>query len=56
MDRDFIGWKGYWIAAPMPFTVQGVLDENALRSVLRLYHDQGVHGVLINGTTGEWFS
>jgi 4-hydroxy-tetrahydrodipicolinate synthase len=36
--------------------VQGILDENALRSVLRLYHDQGVHGVLINGTTGEWFS
>ena len=56
MDRDSIGWKGYWIAAPTPFTVQGVLDENALRSVLRLYHDQGVHGVLINGTTGEWFS
>ena len=56
MDRDFIGWKGYWVAAPTPFTVQGVLDENALRSVLRLYHDQGVHGVLINGTTGEWFS
>ena len=32
------------------------LDESALRSVLRLYCDQGVHGVLINGTTGEWFS
>ena len=34
----------------------GALDERALRSVLRLYCDQGVHGVLINGTTGEWFS
>ena len=56
MDRDSIGWKGDWVAAPTPFTVQGILDENALRSVLRLYHDQGVHGVLINGTTGEWFS
>lgn len=56
MDRDSVGWKGYWIAAPTPFTVMGALDERALRSVLRLYCDQGVHGVLINGTTGEWFS
>jgi 1-pyrroline-4-hydroxy-2-carboxylate deaminase len=56
MDRDSVGWKGYWIAAPTPFTVMGTLDESALRSVLRLYCNQGVHGVLINGTTGEWFS
>ncbi|HKD74019.1 MAG TPA: dihydrodipicolinate synthase family protein [Ktedonobacterales bacterium] len=56
MDRDSVGWKGYWVAAPTPFAVTGALDESALRSVLRLYHDQGVHGVLVNGTTGEWFS
>ena len=56
MDRDSVGWKGYWIAAPTPFTVMGALNESALRGVLRLYHDQGVHGVLVNGTTGEWFS
>jgi 4-hydroxy-tetrahydrodipicolinate synthase len=23
---------------------------------LRLYHSQGVHGVLVNGTTGEWYT
>jgi 1-pyrroline-4-hydroxy-2-carboxylate deaminase len=56
MDRDPIGWKRYWVVAPTPFTVQGTLDENALRSVLHLYNKQGAHGVLINGTTGEWFS
>jgi 1-pyrroline-4-hydroxy-2-carboxylate deaminase len=56
MDRGSVGWKGYWIAAPTPFTVLGKLDESALRGVLRLYHDQSVHGVLVNGTTGEWFS
>jgi 4-hydroxy-tetrahydrodipicolinate synthase len=56
MDRDSVGWKGYWIAAPTPFTAIGALDENALRGILRLYHAQGVHGVLVNGTTGEWFS
>jgi hypothetical protein len=44
MDRDSVGWKGYWIAAPTPFTEMGALNESALRNVLRLYHDQGVHG------------
>jgi len=56
MDRDSVDWKGYWIAAPTPFTEVGTLNERALRSVLRLYYDQGIHGVLVNGTTGEWFS
>ena len=53
MDRDLVGWKGYWIAAPTPFTEVDALNDSALRSVLRLYYDQGVHGVLVNGTTGE---
>ena len=56
MDRNSVDWKGYWIAAPTPFTATGALNESALRGVLRLYHEQGVHGVLVNGTTGEWFS
>ena len=56
MDRNSVDWKGYWIAAPTPFTTTGALDESALRAVFRLYHSQGVHGVLVNGTTGEWFS
>jgi 4-hydroxy-tetrahydrodipicolinate synthase len=36
--------------------VTGELDEPAWRALLRLYAEQGVHGVLVNGTTGEWFS
>lgn len=56
MNRDSINWKGYWVASPTPFTKAGAFDEGAFREVLRLYHRQGVHGVLVNGTTGEWFS
>ena len=56
MNRDDVNWRGYWVAAPTPFTQEGVLDENLWRQELRLYHGQGVHGVLVNGTTGEWFS
>lgn len=56
MDRTSVDWKGYWPAAPTPFTRDGALDEPAWRAVLRLYFSQGVHGVLVNGTTGEWYS
>ncbi len=31
-------------------------DPDAHRALLELYLGSGVHGVLINGTTGEWFS
>jgi 4-hydroxy-tetrahydrodipicolinate synthase len=56
LDRDDVTWHGYWPAAPTPFTAGGALDGAALRAVIDLYLSQGVHGVLVNGTTGEWFS
>jgi 4-hydroxy-tetrahydrodipicolinate synthase len=56
VDRRTVDWRGYWPAAPTPFTALGAVDEAALRGVLRRYREQGVHGVLVNGTTGEWFS
>jgi dihydrodipicolinate synthase/N-acetylneuraminate lyase len=56
MNRDDVNWRGYWVAAPTPFTREGGLDEKLWREELRLYHGQGVHGILVNGTTGEWFS
>jgi dihydrodipicolinate synthase/N-acetylneuraminate lyase len=34
----------------------GVFDEQGWRRLLQLYRQQGVHGVMVNGTTGEWFS
>ena len=56
MDRHSVDWRGYWIAAPTPFTAAGAFDEGGWREILRLYLRQGVHGVLVNGTTGEWFA
>lgn len=56
MDRNDVEWKGYWAATPTPFTKEGKLDETAWREGLRLYLRDGLHGVLVNGTTGEWFS
>jgi len=56
VDRTSIDWKGYWIAAPTAFTKAGALDEGAFRAMLQLHLGQGVHGFLVNGSTGEWFS
>ena len=56
MDRNSVSWQGYFPAAPTPFTADGAVDETALRALMNHYVDAGVHGVLVNGSSGEWWS
>jgi 1-pyrroline-4-hydroxy-2-carboxylate deaminase len=56
LNRNDVNWKGFWPAAPTPFTREGVLDDAAWRELLQLYAGWGMHGILVNGTTGEWYS
>lgn len=57
MDRNDVDWKGYWASCPTPFSGEGEdLDLAALRDLLEFYVGCGLHGVLINGTVGEWFA
>ncbi|WP_024799823.1 dihydrodipicolinate synthase family protein [Nocardia sp. BMG51109] len=56
MNRHDVEWSGYWPAAPTPFAPDGALDESALAALMELYARHRVNGVLINGSTGEWFS
>ena len=56
MNRDDVDWHGYWPACPTPFTADGALDVEALRALVEWYVGQGMHGIFINGTSGEWFS
>ncbi|WP_197478037.1 dihydrodipicolinate synthase family protein, partial [Rhodococcus sp. EPR-147] len=56
MNRDDVAWSGYWPAAPTPFTQSGDVDTEAIFDLMNLYAQTGVHGVLVNGSTGEWFS
>lgn len=56
MNRHDVDWAGYWPAAPTPFDDDGALAERELTALLELYLSHGVHGVLVNGSTGEWFS
>jgi len=56
MDRNDVNWRGYWAACPTPFAADHSYDADAHRALLEWYVGEGLHGVLINGTTGEWFS
>jgi len=49
-------WRGYWVAAPTPFTENGELDLDQFEAILEFYVSEGVHGIVVNGSTGEWFS
>jgi len=56
MDRSDVSWRGYWAACPTPFREDESYDADAHRALLEWYVEEGLHGVLINGTTGEWFA
>lgn len=56
MDRSDVDWKGYWAAVPTPFDKDGTFNEGKLRTLLEYYIEIGVHGILVNGSSGEWFS
>lgn len=47
-------WRGYFAAAPTPFGRDGGLDTGHLKDVLSWFADQRAHGIVVNGTTGEW--
>lgn len=54
MNRNDVNWRGYYAALPTPFTVDGELDLESLELTTDLFIEQGAHGVLVNGSTGEW--
>ncbi|WP_320671798.1 dihydrodipicolinate synthase family protein [Patulibacter defluvii] len=56
MDRNDIDWRGYFPAFITPFREDGALDLVALRALVDHYVEQGMHGIMVNGTCGEWFA
>lgn len=51
-----INWHGYWVASPTPFNADNSINFEQMGDLLELYIAQGVHGVVVNGSTGEWCS
>ena len=56
MDRNSIAWRGYIPAITTPFDRKLRFDEKMLEDLLLWLHGEGMHGIVVAGTTGEWFS
>lgn len=54
--RMRVGWRGYIPAITTPFDVDGQLDLSGLGTLLEWLHAEGMHGLVVAGTTGEWTS
>ena len=49
-------WKGVFPPVVTPFTDDGTIDEAAFRKVIEAQIEDGAHGIIVAGSTGEWFS
>ncbi|WP_339863340.1 dihydrodipicolinate synthase family protein [Paremcibacter congregatus] len=56
MNRHDIDWRGYIPAITTPFNDRDQLDIPMLGNLLEWLHQEGMHGIVVAGTTGEWFS
>jgi 4-hydroxy-tetrahydrodipicolinate synthase len=56
MDRTSVDWRGYIPAITTPFTVDRRLDEGGYHKLLEWLDGEGMHGIVVAGTTGEWFT
>ena len=56
MDRNSINWRGYIPAITTPFNDRDELDTVMLTTLLEWLLKEGMHGIVVAGTTGEWFS
>jgi 4-hydroxy-tetrahydrodipicolinate synthase len=56
MSPTRIDWKGVFPATVTPFTQDGAFDESAFRRVIGRQIEEGAHGIIVAGSTGEWFS
>jgi dihydrodipicolinate synthase/N-acetylneuraminate lyase len=56
VNRDSVDWKGFIPAITTPFTPSGELDLDGWLELVEWMAAQGMHGIAVGGTTGEWFS
>jgi 4-hydroxy-tetrahydrodipicolinate synthase len=49
-------WRGVFVPVVTPFTKSYEFDEKACREIIELLIQDGVHGIIVAGSTGEWFT
>ena len=56
MDRNSVSWRGYIPALTTPFHRDGELDRTGWVELVRWAVDEGMHGIVVAGSSGEWFA
>jgi dihydrodipicolinate synthase/N-acetylneuraminate lyase len=56
MDRNSVQWRGYIPALTTPFHPDGELDRRGWVELVRWAVEEGVHGIVVAGSSGEWFA
>lgn len=57
MDRTSVDWRGYIPAITTPFTEDGdSISWSGWSTLLDWMIEQGMHGLVVSGSVGEWFS
>jgi dihydrodipicolinate synthase/N-acetylneuraminate lyase len=56
MDRHSVGWRGYIPALTTPFHADGELDRAGWVELVRWAVAEGMHGIVVAGSSGEWFA
>jgi len=51
-----VNWKGVFVPVVTPFTKDFAFDEPAFREIIDILISDGVHGIIVAGSTGEWFT
>jgi len=54
--RERVDWRGYIPAIVTPFAADGQLNFAGLGTMLEWLQAEGMHGLVVAGTTGEWTS
>ena len=56
MNNSNPGWRGVFVVSVTPFDESGRIDEQAFATLLDTYVADGVDGVVVAGSTGEWYT
>jgi 4-hydroxy-tetrahydrodipicolinate synthase len=56
MSSRRIDWSGEFVVCVTPFAEDGAFDESAVRALVELLITEGAQGLVLAGSTGEWFS
>ena len=56
MTQRRTDWQGVFVVSVTPVGENGAIDEDGFRTLLGRFVAEGVHGVIVVGSTGEWYS